>query len=147
MSDIHELPLKRLDGAPTSLEAYRGKVLLVVNVASKCGLTPQYEGLEALYRSHGPRGLEVLGFPANDFMGQEPGTEAQIADFCSSTYDVTFPMFAKISVKGEAAHPLYRALTQSQPEAVGDGPMRESCRPMAFPRGRRARCCGISKSS
>jgi glutathione peroxidase len=122
---ISTLPLTRIDGASDTLAAHAGKVLLVVNVASKCGLTPQYEGLEALYRDKRAAGLEVLGFPANNFMGQEPGTEAEIADFCSTTFDVTFPMFAKLSAKGPDVHPLYAALTAAQPDAIGEGPMRE----------------------
>ena len=126
MSDaLMEIPVKRIDGEAASLDDYAGKVLLVVNVASKCGLTPQYEALEALYRDRGGDGLEVLGFPANNFMGQEPGTEAEIADFCAITYDVTFPMFAKISVAGADKHPLYQILTETAPTATGDGPMRE----------------------
>jgi glutathione peroxidase len=125
MTTLPDVPLKRIDGQQDSLAAHRGNVLLVVNVASKCGLTPQYEALEALYRAKGEAGLEVLGFPANDFNGQEPGAEDEIASFCALTYDVTFPMFAKISVKGEAIHPLYSALTQACPAAVGDGPMRQ----------------------
>ncbi len=119
MTDIQSIPLTRIDGTPATLDDYDGKVLLIVNVASKCGLTPQYEGLEALYRAKHEQGFEVLGFPANNFKGQEPGTEEEIASFCSLTYDVTFPMFSKISVKGEDAHPLYRALTAAQPEAKG----------------------------
>ena len=125
MSDIQDIPLKRIDGAPASLADYQGKVLLVVNVASKCGLTKQYEGLEALYRDKQAAGLEVLGFPANNFKGQEPGSDEEIASFCSTTYDVTFPMFSKISVTGEDIHPLYQGLTGAQPAATGDGAMRE----------------------
>ncbi|WP_165186914.1 glutathione peroxidase [Caulobacter soli] len=125
MSDIQAVPLKRIDGAPASLGDYQGKVLLIVNVASQCGLTKQYEGLEALYRDKQADGLEVLGFPANNFKGQEPGSDEEIATFCSTTYDVTFPMFSKISVTGEDIHPLYQGLTQAQPAATGDGPMRE----------------------
>jgi glutathione peroxidase len=126
MSDtIYEVPLKRIDGQPTTLGAFRGKVLLVVNVASKCGLTPQYEGLQALYSEKRKNGLEVLGFPANNFMGQEPGTEAEIVNFCSTNYQIDFPMFSKISVAGADKHPLYATLTQAQPKAVGEGPMRE----------------------
>jgi len=125
---LYEIPLKTIDGDDASLGDYRGKVLLVVNVASKCGLTPQYEGLERLYRERRGDGLEVLGFPANDFMGQEPGSEAQIKAFCQSTYEVSFPMFAKIAVTGEAMHPLYRALVAAMPQAVGDGTMRERLR-------------------
>ncbi len=100
-------------------------MLLVVNVASKCGLTPQYEGLEKLYEGRRAQGLEVLGFPANNFRGQEPGTDAEISAFCSLTYDVKFPMFSKISVLGADQHPLYAALTAAQPSATGDGPFRE----------------------
>jgi glutathione peroxidase len=125
MSTIQDVPLKRIDGAPASLADYQGKVLLIVNVASKCGLTPQYEGLEALYRDKAAAGLEVLGFPANNFKGQEPGSDDEIASFCSTTYDVTFPMFSKISVQGDDIHPLYQGLTAAQPTATGDGPMRE----------------------
>lgn len=119
MSDIQSIPLARIDGTPATLGDYAGKVLLIVNVASKCGLTPQYEGLEALYREKQERGLEILGFPANNFKGQEPGSNDEIASFCSLTYDVSFPMFGKISVKGEDTHPLYKALTREKPEAVG----------------------------
>ncbi len=122
---IYDIPLKTIDGAPTKLSDYAGKVMLVVNVASKCGLTPQYEGLEALYRKRRDEGLTVLGFPANNFRGQEPGTEAEIAEFCSTTYGVDFPMFEKISVAGSDKHPLYDALTKARPQADGDGPMRE----------------------
>ena len=125
MSTIQDVPLKRIDGAPATLADYQGKVLLVVNVASKCGLTKQYEGLEALYRDKQAAGLEVLGFPANNFKGQEPGSDEEIADFCSTTYDVTFPMFSKISVTGEDIHPLYQGLTAARPAATGDGAMRE----------------------
>ncbi len=117
---LFDIPLRRIDGTTATLADYRGDVLLVVNVASKCGLTPQYTGLEALYRAHHAEGLEVLGFPANNFMGQEPGTNGEIAEFCSLTYDVTFPLFGKISVKGADRHPLYDALTDAKPEATGD---------------------------
>jgi glutathione peroxidase len=119
------IPLTTIDGQPATLGDWAGKVRLLVNVASKCGLTPQYEGLEKLYREKKDAGLEVLGFPANDFKGQEPGTEAEIASFCSLTYDVTFPMFAKIAVTGADIHPLYRALTFTHPSATGEGPMRK----------------------
>ena len=122
---LYSTAVKRIDGEATTLGDYRGKVLLVVNVASKCGLTPQYEGLERLYEDKRGKGLEVLGFPCNDFRGQEPGTEAEIADFCSTTYGVQFPMFGKITVKGPDKHPLYSALTTAKPERVGEGPMRE----------------------
>jgi len=122
---LYDIPLKKIDGADTSLAAFKGKVLLLVNVASKCGLTPQYKGLETLYQDKREKGLEVLGFPANNFGGQEPGTEAEISDFCSLTYDVHFPLFSKISVLGEDKHPLYVQLTAAQPSAIGDGPFRE----------------------
>lgn len=125
MSNIQSIPLKRIDGSTTTLGAYQGEVVLVVNVASKCGLTPQYEGLEKLYEAKHAQGLEILGFPANNFKQQEPGTDAEIAQFCSLTYDVKFPLFSKISVKGADQHPLYAALTEAQPLRIGDGPFRE----------------------
>jgi len=122
---IYDIPVTRIDGTQGSLQNYRGKVLLVVNVASKCGLTPQYAGLEALYQAQRAHGLEILGFPANNFKEQEPGSDAEIQAFCTTTYDVHFPLFSKISVVGEDQHPLYRHLTQAAPEAIGEGPMRE----------------------
>ncbi len=122
---LQDIPVARIDGSPGNLGQFAGKVLLVVNVASKCGLTPQYAGLEKLYEDKRARGLEVLGFPANDFGAQEPGTDAEISQFCSLTYDVTFPMFSKISVLGATRHPLYDALASAQPAALGDGPFRE----------------------
>ncbi len=114
---LFDLPLATLDGLPTTLKPWLGKVLLVVNTASKCGLTPQYEGLVSLYNRFKDRGLVVLGFPANDFAGQEPGTDAEIATFCSATFGVDFPMFSKIAVTGPDKHPLYAALTAAKPEA------------------------------
>jgi glutathione peroxidase len=123
--NVYDIPLQRIDSTPASLADYRGKVLLIVNVASKCGLTPQYAGLESVYRKMHDAGLEVLGFPANNFKGQEPGTNDEIATFCNTSYDVTFPLFAKLSVAGSDQHPLYRALTHAQPQATGDGPFRE----------------------
>jgi glutathione peroxidase len=114
---LEDIAVKTIDGSSTKLGDYTGKVRLVVNVASKCGLTPQYTALEAVYRKYKARGLEILAFPANEFGGQEPGTEAEIKDFCSSTYDVSFPLFAKIVVTGEGKHPLYAKLTSEQPEA------------------------------
>lgn len=113
--------METIEGEPLKLESFKGKVVMLVNVASECGLTPQYEGLEALYREHKKEGLVIIGFPANNFAGQEPGTNAQIAQFCSTKFDVTFPMMAKISVKGEDAHPLYQQLA-AQPEPVGGEP-------------------------
>jgi glutathione peroxidase len=122
---LSDIALNRIDGSATRLGEFRGKVLLIVNVASKCGLTPQYEGLERLYDAKRGQGLEILGFPCNDFAGQEPGSETEIASFCSTQYNVQFPLFSKITVKGDAKHPLYRSLTAAKPSAVGDGPMRE----------------------
>ncbi|PKN82613.1 MAG: glutathione peroxidase [Chloroflexi bacterium HGW-Chloroflexi-9] len=110
--------MQRIDGAEQPLSDYQGQVLLLVNVASKCGNTPQYEGLERLYEAYRERGLAVLGFPANEFGGQEPGTDEEIQEFCSATYGVQFPMFSKIVVKGEGIHPLYERLT-SMPEPIG----------------------------
>jgi len=123
-ADLYDIPLKTIDGAPATLGDYKGKVLLVVNVASKCGLTPQYEGLQKLYEEKHGAGLEILGFPANDFRGQEPGTDEEIASFCSTSYNVGFPLFSKIEVTGEAKHPLYAALTAAKPEAEGGEGMR-----------------------
>jgi glutathione peroxidase len=114
MATIHEFKVKDIKGTERSLSEFAGKVLLVVNVASKCGSTPQYKGLEALYQRYRERGFAVLGFPANDFGHQEPGTDAEIQSFCSLTYGVTFPMFAKISVKGKDIHPLYAFLTDKK---------------------------------
>lgn len=112
---IYDIPTTRIDGTEGSLGDYAGKVMLIVNVASKCGLTPQYDGLERLYGSYRDRGLVVLGFPANDFAGQEPGTEEEIAAFCRSVYGVDFPMFAKTTVVGADKSPLYALLTDAQP--------------------------------
>ena len=122
MASIYHIPVKTIQGNEVDLSQYQGKVLLVVNVASKCGLTPQYEGLEKLYEAQKENGLEVLGFPANNFLAQEPGTDAEIQEFCSLTYDVKFPLFSKISVAGDDKHPLYQTLTQAIPERVGEGP-------------------------
>ena len=122
---LQDIPVTLIDGTPTRLGAWAGKVLLVVNVASKCGLTPQYAGLEKLFEDKRAQGLEVLGFPANDFGAQEPGTDAEIGEFCALTYDVKFPLFSKISVLGADRHPLYDALASARPAALGDGPFRE----------------------
>jgi len=125
-NEIYEIPVKTIDGQETNLGEYKEKVLLVVNVASKCGLTPQYEGLQKLYSEYHSKGLEVLGFPANNFMGQEPGTEDEIKDFCDSNYNVKFPLFSKISVKGDDQHQLYHYLTETKPETdVNDGGLEE----------------------
>jgi glutathione peroxidase len=115
---IHQIPVRRISGEDTNLGEYSGKVLLVVNVASKCGLTKQYESLEKLYRDYRDRGLVVAGFPANDFRGQEPGSNAEIESFCSTNYGVDFPLFEKITVVGEEKHPLYSALIAAQPKAT-----------------------------
>lgn len=116
---LYDIPLTTIEGQETSLAPYRGKVLLLVNVASKCGLTPQYRGLEWLYRKYREQGLVVLGFPANDFAGQEPGSNEEIATFCKSNFAVDFPMFTKITVTGPNAHPLYRQLVQDHPATNG----------------------------
>ena len=116
---IYSIPVKTIDLEDTTLEPYRGKVLLIVNVASKCGFTPQYEGLEALYRKYRERGLVVLGFPCNQFGHQEPGDEQEIKSFCRLQYDVTLPLFAKLDVNGDAAHPLYRLLKSAKPGVLG----------------------------
>lgn len=111
-NSLYDFTMPNIDGKPTSLKKFKGKVVLVVNVASKCGLTPQYDALQKVYEANKEKGLVVLGFPANNFGGQEPGTEAEIKTFCSSKYNVTFPMFSKISVKGEDIHPLYKWLLE-----------------------------------
>ena len=125
MPTLTEIPITTIAGAPSSLADYSGQVLLVVNVASKCGLTPQYTALEALYQKFKPQGFTVLGFPANDYAGQEPGTNEEIATFCSTEYPVTFPLFSKIAVTGPAKHPLYAALIAAKPEHVVYGTWRE----------------------
>jgi glutathione peroxidase len=122
MPNLYDFELETIDGEKHSLSAYQGKVVLLVNVASKCGLTPQYDGLQRLHESHGGRGLKILGLPCNQFAGQEPGSEAEIKDFCSTTYGVTFPLSAKIEVNGDGRHPLYEWLTglDAGPEGAGD---------------------------
>ncbi len=115
---LQNIPLRRIDGSASSLKDFDGKVLLVVNVASKCGLTPQYEALESLYAKYREQGLVVLGFPANDFGAQEPGSNQEIAEFCTARFAVDFPMFEKIAVKGDAQHALYRELITQQPLAT-----------------------------
>src|SRR5205085_4548377 len=109
-----DFTVKDIDGKDVNLSDYKGKVVMMVNVASKCGFTPQYKGLEALYRKYKDQGFVILGFPANDFKSQEPGTNEQIKEFCTSKYDVTFPMMSKISVKGDDQHPLYKQLTEAK---------------------------------
>ena len=119
MASVYDFTANTLDGRPVSLADYRGKVLLIVNTASKCGFTPQYTGLEALHKTYADKGLEVLGFPCNQFGAQEPGDAAEIANFCSLTYDVSFPMFAKIEVNGPEAHPLYQYLKKAKKGLLG----------------------------
>ena len=119
---VYDIPVKTIQGNDTTLNQYQGKVLLIVNTASKCGLTPQYEGLEKLYKEKKDQGLEILGFPANNFLAQEPGSDEKIQEFCSLNYQVNFPLFSKISVAGEDKHPLYQTLTQAIPERMGEGP-------------------------
>ena len=109
---LYDIPIHTLQGGDVTLGDYKGKTLLLVNVASKCGLTPQYEGLERLQKTYGDRGFSVIGFPCNQFMGQEPGTSDEIAQFCSATYGVTFPLMEKIEVNGEGRHPIYSELTE-----------------------------------
>jgi glutathione peroxidase len=126
-TSIYEIPVSKITGDNASLAEFKGKVVLVVNVASKCGLTPQYEGLENLYEQFKGQGLVVAGFPANNFKSQEPGTNEEIQSFCTTNYGVKFPMFSKISVAGDDKHPLYKLLTTAQPKAisVAEVPFRE----------------------
>jgi len=120
-SSIYDFTLPSIDGKPTALSSFKGKVILMVNVASKCGYTPQYTALEALYEKYKDRGFVILGFPANNFGGQEPGTNEEIKTFCSTKYDVTFPLYAKVSVKGDDTTPLYQYLTkEANPSVAGD---------------------------
>ncbi len=120
LGGVHDITVKDIDGKETKLDAYKGKVVLIVNVASKCGLTPQYKSLEALYQKYKDQGLVVLGFPCNQFGGQEPGTNEEIKEFCSSKYSVTFPLFDKIDVNGEKRHPLYTELAGKDSPFPGD---------------------------
>jgi glutathione peroxidase len=119
MASIYDFSVDDIHGKPVPMSRYKGKVLLVVNVASKCGFTPQYKGLETLHEKLHAKGLEVLGFPCNQFGAQEPGTEAEIASFCELNYGVTFPMFAKVDVNGDKAAPLYRYLKSAKPGLLG----------------------------
>jgi glutathione peroxidase len=116
---LYDIEAKSITGEPRRLKEFEGKAVLVVNVASKCGFTPQYKGLEALYKKYQDKGLVILGFPCNQFGHQEPGAEAEIAQFCSLTYDVTFPMFARVEVNGDDAHPLYQHLKHEAPGILG----------------------------
>ena len=124
MADVYDFEVNRLSGEPVKLSEYRGKVLLIVNTASECGFTPQYGGLEDLYGKFQARGLEVLGFPCNQFGRQEPGGSEEIAEFCSLNYGVTFPMFEKIDVNGKNAHPLYQHLKSEAPGLLGSEPIK-----------------------
>jgi glutathione peroxidase len=145
---IYDIPVRRITGAESSLAEYKGKVVLVVNVASKCGLTPQYEGLEELYRKYRDRGFVIAGFPANDFAAQEPGTNDEIQSFCTTNFGVDFPMFDKITVVGAEKHPLYAMLINKQPKAVSTGkvPFAEDLRKYGIsPNGSR-KSCGTSRS-
>jgi glutathione peroxidase len=119
MASIYDFTAERIDGTPQPLADYRGQPMLIVNTASKCGFTPQYDGLEKLHEDYGPRGLAILGFPCNQFGAQEPGDAQEIANFCSLTYVVKFPMFAKIDVNGDHAHPLFRYLTEEARGVLG----------------------------
>lgn len=119
MTDLYDIPLKTINGDTTTLNPYRGKALLIVNVASRCGFTPQYKGLEALYRKYKDKGFVVLGFPCNQFGRQEPGSETEIREFCDEHYSVTFPLFAKIDVNGRNAHALYRHLKSAKKGLFG----------------------------
>jgi glutathione peroxidase len=119
MTTVYDFAATTIEGREQDLSAYKGKVLLIVNVASECGFTPQYSGLEALQKRYGAQGFSVLGFPSNQFGAQEPGTEAEIANFCERNYGVTFPMFAKIDVNGSGAHPLYKYLTSEKAGLLG----------------------------
>jgi glutathione peroxidase len=119
MTTVYDFSAKTIDGKTRKLADYKGKVLLIVNTASKCGFTPQYKGLEALFKKYGKRGFAVLGFPSNQFGQQEPGPESEIAEFCEINYGVTFPLFGKIDVNGDSAHPLYKYLTSAKPGLLG----------------------------
>jgi glutathione peroxidase len=119
MTTVYDFQAQTIDGKPAPLNAYRGRVLLIVNTASQCGFTPQFEGLEALYRRYEEQGLTVLGFPSNQFMNQDPGTNEEIGAFCTKNYDVTFPMMEKIEVKGSGAAPLYQWLVKEKPGLLG----------------------------
>ena len=119
MASVYDFTVKDIEGKPVNLDRYRGKVMLIVNTASECGFTPQYKGLEAMYQKLHDKGLEVLGFPCNQFGGQEPGGEKEIAQFCELNYGVTFPMFAKVDVNGDNAAPLYKYLKSEKPGLLG----------------------------
>jgi glutathione peroxidase len=144
--ELLDIPVKRADGHETTLSEYSGKVILVVNVASKCGLTRQYEGLQRLYSENRDAGLVIAAFPANDFKGQEPGSDAEIVAFCTSTYDVQFPIFSKIAVTGDEKHPLYKQLIALSPRRSATGQCARCYRPAAFQLVSTATSFGISRS-
>ncbi len=127
-ASLYDIPVNKIDGTAATLAEYRGKVALIVNVASKCGLTPQYEGLEKLYEKYKERNFVVLGFPCNDFAGQEPGTDAEIQDFCTANFGVEFPMYSKINVNSQPRHPLYATLIEAKPqvEAAAGGKLKDA---------------------
>jgi glutathione peroxidase len=135
MSNLSSIPLKTIHGDSATLGDYKGQVLLVVNVASKCGLTTQYTALESLYQQYNARGFSVLGFPANDFAGQEPGTDAEIATFCSTEYPVTFPLFSKGAVTGADKQPLYAALIAAEPTRIEHGSLQQDLAAFAASKG------------
>ena len=124
-ASLYDIPLKSLAGHASTLAGFKGQVLLIVNVASRCGLTPQYEGLERLHEKYGERGLQVLGFPCNDFLGQEPGSAEEIQQFCTTNFGVRFPMFEKVNINSAPRHPLYALLIAAQPDATGGGGLRD----------------------
>jgi glutathione peroxidase len=150
MPALYDIPVSRIDGSSASLKDKKGEVLLVVNVASKCGLTPQYEALEKLHEKYAGKGFAVLGFPANNFAGQEPGSNEEIAEFCTTKFNVQFPMYAKISVRGDDMHPLYAELVSEQPKArrrtIPASCARSSTRTASAPRPT-PKSCGISRNS
>lgn len=125
MTILEQIGFQNAQGQTQTLADYAGQVRLIVNVASKCGLTPQYTGLEQLYRAKNPQGLQILAFPCNDFLQQEPASDAEIQQFCKLSYDVSFPVFKKIQIVGEQKHPLYQALIDAQPERIGEGPWQQ----------------------
>ncbi len=139
MANAHNFSVRAADGSSVGLDAYAGRVLLVVNTASRCGFTPQYEGLEALQRTFGPAGFSVLGFPCNQFANQEPGSDAEIQSFCSTRYDVSFPVFARVAVNGPGADPFYVFLKSARPGLLGSGMVKWNFTKFLVDRGGRVR--------
>ena len=148
-ASIFDIPVQKISGESASLAEFKGRVLLIVNVASKCGLTPQYEGLERIFEKYHGQGLVITGFPANDFKSQEPGSDSEILTFCSESYGVRFPMYSKITVVGAHKHPLYAALIQAQPKAVSfsEVPFRKQLKSFGIDTLPEPGCCGTSRSS